>query len=236
MATTHHASSFQRGELVGALMLAALAVSAPSAWAETHLSYTVGGATDYVFRGVSQTNGDPFVFGSINLSKDAFYAGAGAENVDFGNDIDLEYDLYAGWRPTFGAWQLDLGVVRYGYRNQPPGVDIDTIEYKLAAGRGFDAVSVGAALMYTTDYFGSSDSGTYAELNTKYAINPRWSIGGVYGQQSVSGGSDYATWNVGISYVAAEHVVLDLRYHDTDAHEFGKNFEDRIVAALSVSL
>ncbi|TJY62046.1 hypothetical protein E4T66_07345 [Sinimarinibacterium sp. CAU 1509] len=218
------------------LLLTALLGTAPAALAETSLSYTVGAATDYVFRGVSQTNGDPFVFASVNLSSGAFYAGAGAENVDFGNDIDLEYDIYGGWRPALGAWQLDIGVVRYGYRNQPDGVDIDTIEYKLAAGRSFNAVSLGAAVLYTTDYFGSDDSGTYAELNAKYAINPKWSLGGAYGQQSISAGTDFATWNFGISYAAVEHVMLDLRYYDTDAHEFGKNFEDRIVAALNVSL
>lgn len=97
------------------------------------LSVTVGGASDYVFRGVSQTDSKPFVFAALNLSAGQFYAGAGAENVDFGNSIDAEYDLYAGWRPKLANVDLDFGVVRYGYVDQPRNVDIDTVELKASA-------------------------------------------------------------------------------------------------------
>ena len=75
----------------GAAMALALAGSAATAHAGS-TSGSVAVTSDYLFRGVSQTNEDPFVFGTLDVTAGDFYGGIGAENVDFGNDIDLEYD------------------------------------------------------------------------------------------------------------------------------------------------
>lgn len=220
-----------------ALLGAGFALSASAAFAaDTQYSVTVGAATDYVFRGVSQTNGDPFVFAALNVGSGAFYAGTGAENVDFGNSIDAEYDVYAGWKPTLGGFALDLGFVRYGYMNQPDGVDIDTVELKTALSRAVGAGSVGAAVLHTSDYFGSDERGTYYELNGGYALGEQWSLSAAAGQQDVGGdGADFATWNLGVGYTPIRHVTVDLRYHDTDVHELGDNFDSRVVGTLKAT-
>ena len=87
---------------------------------------TLSAATDYVFRGISQSAEDPAVFAAVAVKYRGFYAGAGTESVDF-SGIDQEYDLWAGYVVNLGGkTALDLGVVRYGYVDNP--VDIDTVE------------------------------------------------------------------------------------------------------------
>jgi opacity protein-like surface antigen len=46
-------------------------------------------------------------------------------------------------------------------------------------------------------------------------------------------GSDYNTWNVGISAAITDHLTGDLRYSDTSKHEYGKSLYGD---ALTVSL
>lgn len=217
-----------------ATLAVALAAAGAAAADEAKVSVTLGAATDYVFRGVSQTDEGPFVFGVIALSSGDFYAGAGAETVDFGNSIDAEYDLWAGWRPKAGEVQLDFSLVRYGYVNQPAGVDIDTVELKAAAGLPVGGGRIGAGVAWTDDYFGSGDSGTWVELNGASAPLHGWTISGALGRQDIAAGGDYASWNLGASRAFGK-VTLDLRYHDTDVHERGDLFDARAVATLKTT-
>ncbi len=200
-------------------------------------SWSVTGATDYVWRGVSQTGGDPGIFIAGSMAWGDFYAGAGAEHVDFGNSIGTEYDFWAGWAKDLGGITLDVGLVRYGYLDQPDGVDIDTLEVKAGVSKSFGAFSAGATVYWTDDYFGNGDSATYLELNGAYAINDQWSISGVVGNQEISAADDsYVNWNAGVSFAPAGNVSLDIRYHDTDVHEWGDNFDSGLTASVSVAM
>ena len=79
------------------------------------ISSTVAVGTDYIWRGVSQTDGRPCHFRSVDLSTDiGFYAGVWASNVDF-DDNDIEVDFYAGISREIGDFSLDLGIIYYLY-------------------------------------------------------------------------------------------------------------------------
>src|SRR4051794_5172920 len=98
------------------------------------VSFNIGAASDYVFRGYSQTNEDPQVFGGVDLTVDKFYAGLWASNVHFapGDLTDAEIDVYAGFKPTLGPVSLDLGAIYYGYVNPPKGGGYGYAEIKAA--------------------------------------------------------------------------------------------------------
>ena len=66
------------------------------------VSFNVGVGSDYVFRGVSQTEEDFAVSAGIDVTKDLFYAGAWASNVSYAGDDEtsIETDLYLGVRPV----------------------------------------------------------------------------------------------------------------------------------------
>jgi uncharacterized protein (TIGR02001 family) len=201
-------------------------------------SFNVAGVSDYVFRGVSQTEEEPAVSGGVDATIGSGYVGAWASNVSFPGDDDTnaEIDLYGGFRPEVAGWSLDLGVVGYFYTGQPDGADYSYGEVKLAASRAVGPATVGAALYYSPDFFGASeDEATYVEANAAFTPADRWTISGAVGRQFVSSDFDYTTWNAGVAYALTDTLTVDVRYHDTDEHDFGDIYGGRAVASLKAA-
>lgn len=202
------------------------------------ISFNAAIASDYAFRGVSQTFEDPAVQAGIDVTHGIFYTGAWASNVDFGDgETDAEVDLYAGVRPRFAGLNWDLGVVGYLYTGQPDGADYNYAELKAAASRNVGPATLGAAVYYSPDFFGASeDEATYAEINASYPAHERVTVSGAVGHQWVSSDLDYVTWNLGAAWQATDHLALDLRYHDTDGHDFGQTYDSRVILSLKAVL
>ena len=110
--------SFKLAAIAATATLALGAAAQAKAEDGPSVSFNVGAASDYVFRGYSQTDSKPQVYGGADLGVGIFYAGTWLSNVDFGDSTSMEYDLYAGFKPTLGPVSLDVGLVRYGYTNQ----------------------------------------------------------------------------------------------------------------------
>ncbi len=199
------------------------------------IAWNVALTSDYVFRGVSQTEEEAAISGGVDLTNGSFYAGAWASNVSFVGDDDTnaEVDLYGGFRTEAASWALDMGVVGYLYTNQPDNADYDYVELKLAGSRAIGPATVGAAVYYSPDFFGAAeDEATYVEANAAFSPAEKWTISGAAGRQFVSSDFDYTTWNVGAAYQLTDNLALDLRYHDTDEHDFGAVYDSRAVASL----
>lgn len=218
---------------------AALALgTAAQAQDKPEFSFNVGAASDYVFRGFSQTDSGPQVYGGADMSIGIFYAGAWLSNVDFGDSTDMEYDLYAGFKPTLGPVSLDVGLLRYGYTNQSDGADLDFWEGKVAgsipAGKG----TVGAAVYYTPENFNQSGQATYVELNGSMPVTEKLSVSGAIGHQSLEGPLDYETWNLGVGYAINDVFGIDLRYWDTNVEKADDPFKassGRVVVGLKAA-
>ena len=76
----------------------------PPAW---DLAFGSAIASDYIFRGVTQSNHKPSVAAYFepryNINKDnQLYLGLGGASIDFPNRAAGEVDIYGGWRPTIG--------------------------------------------------------------------------------------------------------------------------------------
>jgi uncharacterized protein (TIGR02001 family) len=198
-------------------------------------AFTATAASNYIFRGISQTENAAAVFGSGRVSYDNFYAGVGAENVNFHNGTTAEYDLSAGWTPVVAGFRLDLGLVRYGYIDQPARTEIDTVEFKAVVLHDFGPATLGAAVFYSGDYFGTHRDDIYVEERGAYRITPKLTISGAVGERQ---GEDQATrlnWNAGATYAFTKHIALDLRYADTDEHDLGKTYGSHFTAAIKAS-
>lgn len=218
---------------------AALALgTAAQAQDKPELSFNVGVASDYVFRGFSQTDSGPQVYGGADVGIGIFYAGTWVSNVDFGDSTDMEYDLYAGFKPTVGPVSLDVGIVRYGYTNQSDGADLDFWEGKVAgsvpAGKG----TIGAAVYYTPENFNQTGKATYVELNGSMPVNEKLSVSGAIGHQALEGPLDYETWNLGVGYAINDVFGIDLRYWDTNVDKKDDPFKvssGRVVVGLKAA-
>ncbi len=94
----------------------------PFVWSD--VSGSVGISSDYIWRGASQSAGNPSY--NLNLEADAkgFYGGVWAGQVDFETETDWEYDLYAGYAMSLSdSISFDVGVIQYRY-----DVGIDPLE------------------------------------------------------------------------------------------------------------
>lgn len=98
------------------------AVKAPPPPAFDPWDFAFGSAlmSDYIFRGVTQSNHKPSVAAYFepryNVTKDLqLYIGAAGESISFTNRAAAEIDIYGGIRPTFGAFAFDFGVWGYLY-------------------------------------------------------------------------------------------------------------------------
>lgn len=196
------------------------------------VSVSLSAATDYMFRGVSQTDVKPAVFAAVNAKWHGFYAGAGTENVDF-LGINQEYDVWAGYVLPVGKASLDIGVVRYGYVDSP--IKIDTVEFKAALSGSVGKLGLGAAGYYTSNYFGSKDGAFYGEATASYPLTDKLSVSGAIGRQEIDHAPDYTTWNLGLSFKVLKGATIDLRYHDTSTSAFGRLGRARVVGSFSVN-
>jgi Bacterial protein of unknown function (Gcw_chp) len=89
----------------------------PSPW---DIAFGAGVYSDYVFRGISQSNHRPSVNAYFepryNVNPNLqLYAGVGGWSIAFANRSGAEIDLYGGIRPVFGKLAFDFGVWYYYY-------------------------------------------------------------------------------------------------------------------------
>lgn len=217
-----------------AAAMVATAASAASAQ-DTEFAFNAAATTDYVFRGVSQTDEEFALSLGADLTVGSFYAGAWTSNVDFGDDTDLEVDIYGGYRTEAAGFALDLGVVGYLYTSAPDGADYDYVELKAAASRAVGPVTLGGVVYYSPDFFGAADEEAwYWEGNLAFTPAEDWTVSGALGVQVLDVSDDYTTWNLGVAYAATDNLVLDVRYHDTDLDDL-PIAEGRVVATVKAS-
>lgn len=227
--------------LLGAAASLAMGGSALAQENAVDVSFNVGVASDYVFRGISQTDEGVQVFGGADVTSGILYAGVWASNVDFLDSTDAEVDFYAGVRPTAGPVALDFGAIYYAYIDEPSGADYNYWEFKAAGSIPAGPATLGAALFYSPDFTGAAfDEGLYYEVNAAIPLSDKATLSAAIGHQDINvdfgGDVDYTTWNVGLGYAITENVGLDIRYWDTDDEPFGDISEERVVASLKLTL
>jgi len=221
-------------KMIGLALLASAATVATTgaASAEGELSANVALTSNYVWRGVSQSDSAFAVQGGVDYASDKFYVGTWASSVDdFGIDASTELDLYAGFTPSIGPVSFDLGFIAYFYPNA--NTDSDFIELALGASYSpIEPLSLGVGVYLSDDYLATGDESVFIEGTASYAFNDTFSVSGGYGNfdQGPTLG-EYDTWNIGAS-VAFHGFGFDLRYFDADGLGLGEEYVFTISRAL----
>ena len=221
----------------------AAATAAPAFAQEVTVTGNVALATDYAFRGVSQSDG-PAVQGGFDVAfgDSGLYAGTWASNINFGGGSDLELDVYGGYKFALGGVAMDVGVLGYLYPNaQDDGAELDYWEvYAKPSIALTEQFTLGAGIYYSPEFTGESGDGLYYEVNGAFAVSPELSLSGAVGKQSVdtdgffAGEDEYTTWNVGGTY-SAFGLGFDLRYHGTDVDDVSI-YDDRVIFSVKKAL
>lgn len=167
---------------------------------------------EYIFRGISQTDGNPAIQGgfdySVNLFEDAgavsdvgAYAGVWGSNVNF-FDAHIETDVYGGLTTIILGVGLDLGFIYYLYPGAASELNYDFVEVKLAASYDAGVASATAGVNYSPEYFGESGEAWYPALDVEVPIGGYFALTGHVGYQVIDdnaafGTDDYLDYSVG---------------------------------------
>ncbi|MBI5331666.1 MAG: hypothetical protein HZB71_13775 [Betaproteobacteria bacterium] len=233
-------------KLVAALVLSGLATGstlslAADAPASPHtLTGNFGLTTDYVFRGISQTQHKPAVSGGFDYSHTSgLYAGAWLSNqswvatggtnalndAGYKSGSSLEMDLYGGYKGAAGDFGYDLGAIHYYYPGDKVAgqVSPDTTEayvagsWKTVTLKYSHVISdyfIGWGVLNVTKTKGSN----YWELNATHDLGNGWGVLGHVGKQKIKNlaVSNYTDWKVGVTKDVGVGTVT-LAYSDTNA-------------------
>lgn len=210
------------------LFAATFCVASPVLAADTSpFTGNVAFTTDYVFRGISQSNEEPTIQGGMDWKDDAtgLYAGVWGSGVDF-NDATTEMDLYGGVSGTIDDLSWDFGGIFYYYPGADDSLNYDFWELAAAVGYDFKVLQATVSLNYSPDYFGGSGDAWYPALNVTVPLPYGLTADAGYAHQWIKdnaafGTADYGTWSLGLGY-DLKGFNLGLKYIDTDLKEPGQ--------------
>lgn len=198
-------------------------------------------ATDYRFRGISQTYEDPAIQGGFDYSHSSgFYVGNWNSNVSSKviTDGHIEMDFYAGYKfePVKDV-TADVGILQYYYPSAEAsdGTEYDTTELYVGATWNWLAAKYSYAI--SDDVFGVPDArgSWYLDLNANFEIADKTMLNLHVGRQKIDSDAvdaSYTDWKIGVSRDFG-FATLGLAYVDTNADDFytleGKDLGDSAV-------
>jgi uncharacterized protein (TIGR02001 family) len=193
--------------------LATSALVSTQASAVEGLSANVGVASNYIWRGITQTDDEAAVSGGIDYVTDSgFYVGTWASNLASG--AGAEVDIYAGYGFEADGISYDFGYIFYGYdQSQGSAGDLDFGE--IYASIGIDAFSFGVSILAHAEF--EQDFADDVYYTADYAVDVEGlEIGfhaGFYDTEtSYEDGNIYDGYDVGVS-VSKNNFTLGVSKH-----------------------
>lgn len=223
--------------IVGAFAAPAFAEEAAPA-SEHTVTGNVALVSNYIFRGISQTQNKPAIQGGFDYAHaSGFYVGTWASNVSWVQDTamksdnSLEWDFYGGYKGAFADdFTYDVGVLQYYYPGTVlPGAK-NTNSTEVYGAIGWKFVTLKYSHTVSENLFGwynfASNQNTrgsgYWDLTANYDLGDGWGVNGHIGHQKIKNLSDasYTDWKLGVTKDVGFGVV-GLSYTDTNAKTCG---------------
>jgi len=215
-------------------MALASGLATPAAFAEESPHTFTGNitmASDYIFRGVSQTQHKPALQGGFDYSHSSgVYLGTWASNVAWVKDTgfkdasSLEWDFYGGYRFGLGELSADIGALYYYYPGDKISGVANTNSTELYAGLSWKFVSLKYSHAVSKNLFGWTNNGKksrgsgYIDLTLSHTFENGIGLVGHIGHQRIKNfsGASYTDWKIGVTKDLGVGVV-GLAYTDTNA-------------------
>ncbi|MGQ9686796.1 MAG: TorF family putative porin [Thiobacillaceae bacterium] len=216
---------------IHALVLSSV-VTLPALANDGPLSGNLSLTSNYLFRGVSQTQDGPAVQGGIDYTHPSgFYVGTWASNVAWVKETglkdnnSLEIDLYGGYKGEAGPITYDLGLIHYHYPGRLNAGATTPNTTEVYAGIGWSFLSLKYSYV-VSDYFvgwttssgGKTRGSYYVDLSAAHELGGGWGVSAHVGYQDVKDNdpASYTDWNLAVSKDLG-FGTLSLKYSDTDA-------------------
>jgi uncharacterized protein (TIGR02001 family) len=179
---------------------AAFAQTAPAA-PETTIGYNVGVVSEYRYRSIGQSKGNPALQGGVDYANaNGFYLGAWGSTIKWikeagvANNYDakgaVEIDLYGGYKGEVAGLGYDVGYLRYQYQGNTLG-NKPTVYTNANTDEVYGALTAGvftAKYSYSlSDLFGNLNSkgSTYIDLSATLDMGDGYSLVPHVGRQVI---------------------------------------------------
>ena len=198
----------------------------------------MGITSNYVFRGIAQTAGNPAIQGGMDYAHTSgFYAGVWGSNVSWIADsgavasgsVTMELDTYLGYKGALtDAMTYDVGAVRYNYLGDYVAATnfakADTAEVYAAISYKFLTAKYSYSALDQFLTVSDAKGTNYLELNASYTIpDSSYTLSAHVGKQTYKGSvapatATYTDYKVGVARDFSGYVV-SLSYTKTDADD-----------------
>lgn len=223
--------------VTGAFFVPALGHAQATPAAEPASPHTLTGnvtlASEYIYRGIAQTNRKPAIQGGFDYAHSSgVYLGTWASSISWLSDqsslfpgtsgvsANMEWDFYGGYKGAFGGdFSYDVGLLQYYYPGRYPSgfVSPDTLE--VYAGLGWKMLTLKYSHS-TSNLFGFANSkgSGYLDLSGTFELAAGLNLVAHVGHQKVKnfGDASYTDWKLGITKDALG-VTWGLAYVGTNA-------------------
>ena len=215
-------------KIIAASLLASAATTGSSiVLAESPLTANVGVASNYIWRGATQTGDASAVSGGIDYAHaSGFYAGLWTSNVTWTATNGYEQDLYAGYAMDAGPVGLDFGYIKYMYPVGTAQEDFD----EAYVNASFSMFSAGVALT-TGKEAGGKINDIYMSVGAEFEVKKDLTLGLTYGNYNFedSASTDYNHIQVSLS-------KGDFTFAIDDADTSGASGDPRLSVSWSHSI
>ena len=198
--------------------------------------------TDYVFRGVTYSDGHGAAQLGGDVSFDSgLYFGAWGSTVDISNgpgrQRDFELDYYVGYMHELSnEWSVSANFVSYNFPGTEGPFDYDYVEYSVTSNY---SDRVWFEYSYSPDIYHSGYSTQNFELYSEWQLGGELFLGagaGFYDASNLTR-SDYSYWQLGVTRPFGI-VDFDLRYFGTSDWipiiSTPESAEDRVVLSARI--
>lgn len=207
---------------------------------ESTVAYNVGIASDYRYRGISQSQKDPALSAGADYTNNVngLYVGTWLSTIKwiksstYGGDGPVEWDIYAGKRGEIAPGvSYDVGTLFYYYPNNNLSVDANTWEVYGQVGYGPAYLKYSYAL---TNTFGNanSDGSYYIDAGINQPLAEGVTLNLHAGRQVIAGAGNsiynYNDWKVGVTKDFG-FAVGSIAYIGTDAKESSYTWGNKFV-------
>jgi uncharacterized protein (TIGR02001 family) len=196
--------------LCGLASIPAAAFADAAATPDYTLTANVGLVSQYLYRGITQSAGNPAIQGGVDYTdKNGFYVGTWGSSISWISDnygattgadglspekasASMEWDIYGGYRGSVGPFSYDVGVLQYWYPGRygnltSSQVRADTTELYAALSK--DWLSLKGSCVVSKGLFGTNnaDGSYYLDLTANYPVIDTLTLNAHVGYQKFEG-------------------------------------------------
>lgn len=195
--------------------------------------------TDYVWRGTTQTQGDPAVQAGFKASAgNGLYGAVWGSNVEFAPETHAssELDFTVGWGGALSDdWSLDANLTHYRY----PSAAVD-LNWTEAIGTLTWKQNYWAQLGWSNDALATGENGAYAQIGAKFPLSETVRLEAAAGHYWLEDayGDSYSHAQLGVVWAFKTPFEFRVTAHATDSSAktlFPQLAGSRVEAALQAS-